>query len=66
MKKMTLENKDELVLIKLKQIIKFTKQIEDINYCDPQLINAAQHEIKTLVKELINYYGKLDYLKHAY
>lgn len=63
---MRLENKDKMIFIKLKQIIDFTKKIEEINYCDPQLVNAAQQEIKTLVKELAAYYKKLDYLKYAY
>lgn len=63
---MTLEIKDEIAIIKLKQIIDFTKKIEDINFCDKEQVIAAQNEIKALVKELSNYYGKLDYLKYAY
>ena len=66
MRNMILNRKDELAIIRLKQIINFIEEVEDKNCFDKYRAINIQEEIKTLVKELSDYYGKLDYLKYAY
>lgn len=63
---MTLENKDEIAVIKLKQIIDLAKTIDENNCYDLQQVIEAQHTIETLMKELDILYRKYRYLKHAY
>jgi len=60
---MTLENKDEMILGKIKEIFNLTKKIEDSNYYDLELSAIIEHEIETVRKDLLT---NLACLRHAY
>jgi hypothetical protein len=63
---MSLEDRSEIAITKLSQLINFIKTVEKDNYCDPEQFSDAQKIISTLVEELDILRYKLDYLGHGY
>jgi hypothetical protein len=60
---MSIEDRSEIAVAKLMQVMNFIKTVERDNYCDPEQFFNARKTLKLLMKEVEH---KLDYLDHAF
>lgn len=63
---MSLEDRSEIAVAKLMQVMNFIKTIERDNYCDPEQLSDALNTLEILIKEAGILKYKLNYLGHAY
>lgn len=63
---MSLEDRSEIAVAKLMQVMNFIKTVERDNYCNPAQLSDALNTLEILIKEAGILKYKLKYLDHAY